>query len=408
MKIGIVGLGFRLGYLGRIVSQTIPGARLVGYVDPAPAGLPAMPGTVLGLTGAEGEKKQVPPVMAMPLDAGKSYGSITEMHKAEKLDLLMVGSPNHMHLDHIREGLELGLKIFSEKPVVTSEEQTFELLDLLRQSGNPDNVMIGLVLRYAPLYRDLVRTRDAGTLGNITSIEASEHIAPYHGAFFMRDWRRETGYSGGFILEKCCHDIDLYQGLIGNRAIRVASFGGRKSFVPENAPARDGINDMEIYYRKPSGWMGSDKVFDSEGDIIDYQTAIAEFEGGENLCFHTNLNVPDEFRRFAVMGSKGMAEGDFVRNFFRVHDARTSTKLVDKSYQASSMSVHYGADEQMIEDIFAHVTDAKPLPVSIIDGLAAGMTAIKMDEARRLRRVVDLTETWRQFDSYGLEQKRVA
>ncbi len=52
--------------------------------------------------------------------------------------------------------------------------------------------MIGLVLRYAPLYRDLVAARDEGALGQIASIEACEHIAPYHGAFFMRDWRRRS------------------------------------------------------------------------------------------------------------------------------------------------------------------------------------------------------------------------
>jgi predicted dehydrogenase len=218
----------------------------------------------------------------------------------------------------------------------------------------------------------------------------------------MRDWRRSGGWSGGFILEKCCHDIDLYQGLVGSRAQRVASFGGRKSFVPENDPRRRGINDLEVYHLKPSGWMGSDKVFDSEGDIVDYQTALCEFEDGSNLAFHTNLNVPDEYRRFAVIGSKGMAEGDFVRNFFRVHDAYTGKKLVDRSYVASGMSVHYGADEQMIGDIFDHITDGKKLPVSIVDGLAAGMTAIKMDEARARRQVIDLTETWRRFDAYGL------
>ena len=182
----------------------------------------------------------------------------------------------------------------------------------------------------------------------------------------------------------------------------MSSFGGRKSFVPENDPRLRGINDMQVYHVKPSGWQGSDKVFDSEGDIIDYQTALAEFEDGSNLCFHTNLNVPDEFRRFAVMGSRGMAEGDFIRNFFRVHDSYSGKKLTDKSYQTAGLSVHYGADEQMISDIFAHLTDGRPLPVSIVDGLAAGLTAIKMDEARAKRQVIDLTEIWKRFDSYGL------
>jgi len=388
MKIGIIGLGFRLGYLARVIRHEFPDARLVGYVDPAPAGLSI-------LTEAE-------------IAPGPAYDSITALNRAERPDLLMIGSPNHLHLDHIREALGEGLKIFSEKPVVSTEEQTYEVLSLLAEHGDPDRVMIGLVLRYAPLYRDLVTKRDDGTLGPITSIEASEHIAPYHGAFFMRDWRRESGWSGGFMLEKCCHDIDLYQGLIGSRPVRVASFGGRKSFVPENDAARRGFNDLDVYHRKPSGWQGSDKVFDSEGDIIDYQTALVEFENGENLCFHTNLNVPDEFRRFCVIGARGMAEGDFVRNYFRVHDAHSGAKLVDKTYEASDLSVHYGADEQMIRDIFAHLTDGADLPVSIVDGLAAGMTAIKMDEARRTRQVIDMAEVWQRFDSFNLTRHRAA
>ena len=60
----------------------------------------------------------------------------------------------------------------------------------------------------------------------------------------------------------------------------MASFGGRKTFIPENDPRREGINDLELFHRKPSGWMGSDKVFDSDGDIIDYQVAIVEYANG--------------------------------------------------------------------------------------------------------------------------------
>lgn len=377
MKVGIIGLGYRMGYLARIFSLMVPGFTVVGYVDPAPAGL--------------GYMKQ------HGIEAGRVHDSPEALLTTEKLDLLMVGSPNAMHLGHIQAGLEHGVKVFAEKPVVTSQEDTFKLLELLRIHGT-DSVMVGLVLRYASLYRDLTRMRDEGVLGDIVSIEASEHLAPYHGAFFMRDWRRYQHYSGGFMLEKCCHDIDLYQGLVGSRPVRVASFGGRRTFLPGNAPTAEGINDMEIYHRKPSGWLSTDKVFDSDADIIDFQVAIVEFENGVALNFHTNINVPDEFRRFCVIGSKGMAEGDFVRNYFRVHDARTSQKLIDKSYEMTGLSAHYGADEQMAADIGKHLLDGAPLPVSVVDALAAGLTAIKMDEARASRAVLDLTDSWRRFD----------
>ena len=179
----------------------------------------------------------------------------------------------------------------------------------------------------------------------------------------------------------------------------VSSFGGRKTFIPKNAPEAHGINDLEVYYRKPGGWMASDKVFDTDADIIDYQQAIVEYDSGSTLCFHTNLNVPDEYRRFAVMGVKGQAEGDFVRNFFKVHDARTSQKLIDTVYSGSELSVHYGADEQMARDIAKHLVDGKPLPVSVVDALEAGLLALTMDQARKTRSVIDMTQTWARFDA---------
>ena len=52
----------------------------------------------------------------------------------------------------------------------------------------------------------------------------------------MRDWRRLEKYSGGFMLEKCCHDIDLYNGIVGDRPSRVVSFGGRNNFIPSEEP----------------------------------------------------------------------------------------------------------------------------------------------------------------------------
>ena len=378
MRVGIIGLGFRLGYLARIFSATREDFDIVGYVDPAPAGLSY--------------------AQEHGITIGKNFCSLEELIDRGNLDLLMIGSPNHLHLEHIRIGLERGMKIFTEKPVVTSVEDTMVLAELIGQYG-PDQLMVGLVLRYAPLYKDLRLAQAEGKLGDIAAIEASETIPPYHGAFFMRDWRRYEKYAGSFMLEKCCHDLDLYNGVMGCRPQYVASFGGRRSFTPDNAPQAAGINDLEVYHRKPSGWEGSDKVFDSDGDIIDFQTAIVQYQNGAALTFHTNLNVPDDYRRFAVIGAKGMAEGDFVRNYFRVTDSRTAERLEDKTYQASDLSVHYGADEQMAADILNHLTEGAPLPVSVTDALEAGLLALAMDEAMKTRTIVDMSPIWQRFDT---------
>ncbi len=378
MRVAIIGLGFRLGYLGHVFTEMDPDFRIVGYHDPAPAGL-----AVLGEHG---------------IDPGRAYDSAEELVRAGGFDLLMVGSPNHMHLDHIRLGLEAGVKVFSEKPIVATLEQSYEMAALMGRYG-PESLLVGLVLRYAPLYRDLIKARDSGQLGKIVSIEAAEHIFPYHGAFFMRDWRRYEKWSGSFMLEKCCHDLDLYNGLIGARPERVASFGGRKTFIPENDPRLEGVNDLGLYHRKPSGWMGSDRVFDSDGDIIDYQVAIIDYANGVGMNFHTNLNAPDQFRRFAVFGTRGQAEGDFIRGFLKVTDVLSEKRVTETEYRGTTLSQHYGADEQMAAEVVAHVMKGGPLPVSPLDALEAGILAMACDEARRKKQVVDLRPIWDRYDT---------
>jgi predicted dehydrogenase len=377
MRVAIIGLGYRLGYLGHVFREMDPDFEIVGYFDPAPAGLQTL--------------------RDHGISPGTSHASPEALVRAGGFDLLMVGSPNHLHLDHIRLGLQAGVKVFSEKPIVSTIEQTYELAALMGQFGS-DSLMVGLVLRYAPLYRDLLGARDSGQLGSIVSIEAAEHIYPYHGAFFMRDWRRYEKWAGSFMLEKCCHDLDLYNGLVGARPERVASFGGRKTFVPANDPRRHGVNDLSLFHRKPSGWNGSDRVFDSDGDIIDYQVAIVEYANGVGMNFHTNLNAPDQFRRFAVFGTRAQAEGDFIRGFFRVTDVLSEARLMEREYRATALSQHYGADEKMAEEVTAHVMKGGPLPVSPLDALEAGLLALTMDDARRTRSVIDMRPIWDRYD----------
>ena len=204
------------------------------------------------------------------------------------------------------------------------------------------------------------------------------------------------------MLEKCCHDLDIYNMVTGSRPVRVASFGGRKSYLPENAPSNNA--EAEIFHVKKSVWESVPDAFHSDGDIIDFQTAILQYETGSSLAFHTNLNTPDEHRRFCVMGTHGMAEGDFVRGYLKV-TARDGRRLVDNDYTqgAAGMGAHYGADDLMCIDIAKYLRgQSDGLPVSILDAMEAGIAAIALDQARETGQVVDLTDTWARLDAYGL------
>jgi len=377
MKIGAIGLGNRIAHVYHELSKINQDADLVAFVDPQP----------IGKDYAE-RNHFFPP---------QEYSSLNEMLLNEKLDLLMIGSPNHLHLDHIKIGLNAGIKIFAEKPIVIDEAQSFELARLLGEFGQ-DQVLVGLVLRYSQHARSVRELINKNVLGNIISIEASEHIMPWHGGFFMRNWRRKEKFSGGFMLEKCCHDIDFYNMIVGCRVKRVASFGGRSSFIPENKPEK---NLEEFTKYNLSGWEAKESVFDSDADIVDHQVAIIEYENGATLAFHTNMRVPDEFRRFAVIGTNGMVEGDFVRGFLKAHDQQNNVVL-EEDYGAAfgKEKGHYGADNLMLKDINQHLINSEKinLPVGVKDCIEAGLIAMKIDESRKTGKIIDLTSSWSSLD----------
>ncbi len=379
MKIGVVGLGNRITHVFYELKKINNKAELVAYVDPQPIG-----------------KNYAIKNNFFPK---KNYLTLGEMISNESLDLLMIGSPNHLHLEHIKEGLNAGLKIFAEKPIVVDENQTFELAKLINEFGS-NQILVGLVLRYSQHARSVRDLLNKNLIGNIVSIEASEHIMPWHGGFFMRNWRRKEKYSGGFILEKCCHDIDFYSMIVNSRPIKVASFGGRNSFIPENQP-KESIQEYTKYNLE--GWEARKEVFDSDADIVDHQVAIIEYENGATLAFHTNMRVPDEFRRFAVIGTNGMVEGDFVRGYLKAHDQKNNI-ILDENYGAAFGEIkgHYGADSLMLKDINNHLINSKisELPVGVIDCMEAGLVAMKIDESRKTGKIIDMKETWKIFDSY--------
>lgn len=376
MKTGIIGLGARIASLLPLMRKACPDLELVAVADPGP-----------------GQRDRI--AEAAPAHV---YDDVGAMLGAHRFDLLLIGSPNYLHLRHLRQALASDTpRIFVEKPVVISMDETLELARILSTHDGVRRLAVGMVLRYSALYRALRKAQADGHLGQIMSIEAAEHIGPYHGSFFMRDWRRDSALSGGFMLEKCCHDLDLYQGVAGARAARVASFGGRRKFVPEQRPATSPAYLSDMAPR----WGGTADAFSGQGDLIDYQTALIEYENGASLAFHTNSNVPDEFRRFAVIGTDGMAEGDFIRNYFKLTRSDDSAVLIDdKAIGANGqMKGHYGADQAMVDDLFAHYAGKLPdLPLTVTDALEAGVAALAMEQARASRQVVDLTPFWEQFD----------
>ena len=97
---------------------------------------------------------------------------------------------------------------------------------------------MGFNLRRSPHYRKLKALLNDGVIGDVVSMDFNETLDFNLGGYIFGDWRRLRENSGPFLLEKCCHDIDLANWMLDSQATRVASFGGLNFFVPENEGPR--------------------------------------------------------------------------------------------------------------------------------------------------------------------------
>lgn len=377
-KIGIVGLGQRIAHV--LLAMREVGWRFeTAFVDPAPVGAP-----VLAEAG---------------LPVGEACESIAALLTHGPFDLLMIGSPNHLHYEHLTALLEAGTPIFTEKPIVRTERES---LLLARRLSAPDMppVFVGLVMRSMSIVREVIARVDGGALGELISIDATEHLHPEHGGYLARNWRRRAEWGGSYLLDKVCHDFDIFNRLADARAKRVASFGGRRIFTEARAEAPRLYDDGSTAYGvQDGGWRGANDAFQSDMDVTDHQVAIIEYENDVRLSFHANSHVALQERRWYLAGTDGTLIADLVRNrlLFRRALARGRPERID--YGDRTEDSHNGADQAMARDLKRTLEGEAAFPVTPFDSLEAGLTVMAVDRAMEESGTVDCAPMWTRYDA---------
>jgi predicted dehydrogenase len=372
LRFAAIGVGQRIAAVLRAIKQTGTAFELSGYVDPAPVGM-----SVLGENG---------------IALGVRYDDERALLAQGPYDLLLIGSPNHLHATQLTLALEGASPIFVEKPIVRTEAESFALAGRLRRPTPP--LFVGLVMRSAPIVREVLQTVREGHLGTIVSIDATEHLPPEHGAYLARNWRRKQEWGGSFLLDKVCHDFDILGAIAASRANRVASFGGRGSFRADRA-RRD---DTPAYRAWPGGWSAQEDVFSNDHDVADTQTAIVEYANGVRLSFHASSHSALRERRWYVAGTEGTLIADLVRNKLMWRRALDAGAPVRNSYPVNEIN-HNGADVAMAQDLVDALHRRRKFPVTAIEALEAGLTVMAIDKAMDSGEVVDCSAMWRQFDA---------
>ncbi|MGZ6038301.1 MAG: Gfo/Idh/MocA family protein [Phenylobacterium sp.] len=378
-RIGVIGLGQRIAHVLAAMQEVGWSLAIDGQVDPSPVGAP-----ILAASG---------------LAQGRDFATPRALLAAGPYDLVMVGTPNHLHFEHINLALDAGSPVFAEKPIVRTQAESLALAARLAAGGTPP-LFIGLVMRSMPIVREVISRIDTGELGELISIDATEHLPPEHGGYLARNWRRKQAWGGSYFLDKVCHDFDIFGRLTHARPRKVASFGGRRIFTAERAGTAPRRWDTgEPAYAYDPGWQGADDAFQSDMDVTDHQTAMIEYENQVRLSFHANSHVSLPERRWYVAGAEGTLIADLVRNRLMVRRTLSHARPERIDYGERTADAHNGADQAMARDLLAGLEEGSPFPVTPFDSLEAGLTVMAIDEAMASGEAVDCRPMWARYDA---------
>jgi len=379
-RIGVIGLGQRIAHVLAAMKEVGWELEVAGHVDPAtPIGLP-----ILAEAG---------------ISPGRLYPNPQALLADGPFDLVMIGSPNHLHLEHLTAAFAAGYPIFAEKPIVRTEAETMTLARRLADSQTPP-LYIGLVMRSMPIVREVIARADSGELGEIVSIDATEHLPPEHGGYLARNWRRRREWGGSYLLDKVCHDFDIFGRILRSRPARVASFGGRRIFDAARQDVPMAYEDgSPAYALRDAGWQGANDSFHSDMDVTDHQNALVEYQNAALLSFHANSHVALQERRWYMAGTNGTLLADLVRNRLMVRRVLDRGKPERIDFANRTDDNHNGADQAMARDLLATLDDGAVFPVTPYESMEAGLTVMAIDRAMDQGAVIDCAPMWAEFDA---------
>lgn len=142
----------------------------------------------------------------------KTYQDYKKMIDEVPLDGIVVATPSKFHAEIVRYGLDRGLHVFCEKPLVLDAAEGAELAALAESKGLVNQV--GYHYRFVGAFQEAKRLLEAGAIGRLHHVRAEAY-----GPVVLRakgsTWRSSKNEGGGCIYDYASHTIDLLNFLVG-------------------------------------------------------------------------------------------------------------------------------------------------------------------------------------------------
>ena len=247
----------------------------------------------------------------------KLYGDYRKMLSENKLDIVVIGTPDHWHALQMIDAVKAGAHVYVQKPISVDVMEGESMVAAARKYNKV--VQVGTQRKSTPhLIEAKKNIVDAGLLGKISHVEMCCYLhmrnganpplepvpdfldyemwtgpaplRPYDGIPHLRWWRAFMEYGNGITGDMCVHMLDTVRWMLKlGWPTRITSHGG-------------------IYVQK-----------EAKSNIADTQTAIFEYPELNCVWQHRTWGTPDNPDypwSFTLYGDKGTLLASTMRYDF--------------------------------------------------------------------------------------------
>ena len=278
LRAGVVGTGF-IGVVHVDALRRI-GVEVIG---------------VVGSTPERASAKGIAPV----------YESYEALLADERVDVVHLTTPNHLHYPGVKQALAAGKHVVCEKPLALSSAESKELLELARASALVHCTNFNL--RFYPMVQEAHARVRGGEIGGVWTVHGG-YLQDWLAIPTDWNWRLEPDKGGRLrtVGDIGSHWIDLAQFVIGQRAVEVLA--DLATAIPVR---RRPLGEVETFASADA----LERV-DAPMETEDFGHVLLRFDGGArgSLVISQVSFGRKNSLRFEVDGSKGAIHWDAERN----------------------------------------------------------------------------------------------
>jgi len=206
------------------------------------------------------------------------YDTLEAACNDPEVDGLIIATPNYTHCEVVGIAARSGKHILLEKPMATTLQDAFTIKKI---AENYKAVFqVGLQYRYKAIYVEAIyEALRRKALGDIKMVNMVEHRPPFLDK--VNQWNKFSEYSGGTLIEKCCHYFDLLNLFAQSRPVTVHANGSRA------------VNFIDFEYS------------DAKSDILDNAQVTVVYENGVIGSFNLCMFSPQTYEELVICGDEG-------------------------------------------------------------------------------------------------------